>query len=260
MDMRSERERRFFDQQELGREGLDSVYAITATSREFFEGLIRAHCPNVKVLELGCGWGLSSIRFAGWGADVIGIDVSTKRIEWATEKAAEQPKGSARFLVMDAERLEFDDDTFDVVCGQAVLHHLELHRACSEIVRVLKPEGVAIFVEPLGHNPFINLFRRLTPNLRTPDERPLRMADVGIARKFFGRVDLRFFYLAALAAVPFRRFGFFPALIRRLNSLDRGVFATAPRLRRYAWQIGIVLRDPRKAAAADASAGHMGRE
>lgn len=246
MDTRSERERQFFDQPELGREGLDPVYAITATSRDFLEDLIRARCPDVKVLELGCGWGLSSMRFASWGAEAIGIDVSTTRVEWAQARAAEQSAGSASFRVMNAEQLEFADDEFDVVCGQAVLHHLNLPRAFSEIVRVLKPDGAAVFVEPLGHNPLINLFRRLTPSLRTPDERPLRMADLGIVRTFFHDVDIRFFNLATLLAVPFRRFSFFPALVGRLNSLDRRMFASAARLGKYAWQLGIVLRNPKK--------------
>lgn len=248
MDTRSERERQFFDQPELGRETLDSVYVVMSTSRDFFEGQIRARCPDVKVLELGCGWGLSSVRFASWGAEAIGIDVSTTRIEWAKTRAGEQSPGSASFLVMNAERLGFADDEFDVVCGQAVLHHLDLPRAFSEIVRVLKPEGAAIFVEPLGHNPLINLFRRVTPSLRTPDERPLRMADVRIVRTFFHDVDIHFFYLAALLAVPFRRLSFFPVLVSRLNTLDRSVFAKAPRLGKYAWQLGIVLRNPKKMA------------
>jgi len=51
---------------------------------------------------------------------------------------------------MNAEELKFADDYFDIVCGGAILHHLDLNKALSEIARVLKPDGKAIFVEPLG--------------------------------------------------------------------------------------------------------------
>jgi hypothetical protein len=48
----------------------------------------------------------------------------------------------------------------------------DLSLACSEIARVLRPGGPAIFVEPLGHNPLINAYRKRTPALRTVDEHP----------------------------------------------------------------------------------------
>ena len=43
----------------------------------------------------------------------------------------------------------------------------------AEIKRVLRPEGCAVFLEPLADNPLLRFFRFLTPNARTPDERPL---------------------------------------------------------------------------------------
>jgi ubiquinone/menaquinone biosynthesis C-methylase UbiE len=46
----------------------------------------------------------------------------------------------------DAEELPFDDDSFDLVLGHAVLHHLpELRRAFGEFRRVLRPGGVVLF-------------------------------------------------------------------------------------------------------------------
>ena len=72
-----------------------------------------------------------------------------------------------RFQVMNAEVLEFPDASFDLVFGVAILHHLDLDTACAEFLRVLRPSGTAVFLEPLGHNPFINLVRWATPAART---------------------------------------------------------------------------------------------
>jgi SAM-dependent methyltransferase len=153
------------------------------------------------------------------------------------------------FRVMDAELLDFEDDTFDLVCGRSILHHLDLTRAYSELGRVLKPSGAAIFVEPLGHNPLINLYRRLTPELRTPDEHPLMIRDLRFAEESFEVVRARFFHLSGLAAVPFRRAAGFRSLLGALDAIDRALFRLVPATRRYAWQVAIELTRPR--------AGHL---
>lgn len=64
---------------------------------------------------------------------------------------------------MDAAQLSYDDEYFDCVLGVAALHHVIKYSGVSrELYRVLKPGGRAIFVENLGHNPLIQLGRRLT--------------------------------------------------------------------------------------------------
>jgi len=73
---------------------------------------------------------------------------------------------------MNAEQMAFADDTFDMVFGHSVLHHTDLRLTRGETYRILKTGGIGVFVEPLGHNPLVNLFRRLTPHWRTPAERP----------------------------------------------------------------------------------------
>jgi ubiquinone/menaquinone biosynthesis C-methylase UbiE len=64
---------------------------------------------------------------------------------------------------MNAEATTFPDNSFDLICGSSILHHLNLDKACAEIRRILRPDGGAVFIEPLGHNPLINMFRKLTP-------------------------------------------------------------------------------------------------
>jgi SAM-dependent methyltransferase len=148
---------------------------------------------------------------------------------------------------MDAEALGFEDNSFDLICGTGILHHVDLGKAFSELVRTLGADGTAIFVEPLGHNPIINLYRKLTPRLRTEGEHPLLMSDLSLAGTQFGEVEVQYFHLISLAAVPFRKFPGFAHLRQALDAADRVLFRFAPWARRYAWQVVIILSQPDKA-------------
>jgi len=106
----------------------------------------------------------------------------------------------------------------------------------------LRADGVAIFMEPLGHNPLINLYRRLTPRLRTPDEHPLTMHDLQFAREVFSELEIRSYHLLALAAVPFRRWpSIFDPLLAALERIDGWLFRFLPFSRRYAWYAVAIL-------------------
>lgn len=123
---------------------------------------------------------------------MTGIDISDVAITESRLRADREQVKGVDFLVMDAEALEFDDSTFDLVCGLGILHHLDLRRAYAELARTLKPDGSGIFVECLAHNPPINLYRRATPQIRTEDEHPLLMGDLELAKQYFGTVQARF--------------------------------------------------------------------
>jgi hypothetical protein len=131
-----------------------------------------------------------------------------------------------------------------------------LNTCFAELARVLDPAGDAVFIEPLGHNPVIALYRLLTPRLRTRDEHPLRMEDFVLARQYFGEVRVRYFNLTSLLAVPFRRLPFFSRLIRVLERLDGWLFERMPRMRRYAWTAVVVLSKPRPARQVQAADPH----
>jgi SAM-dependent methyltransferase len=211
----------------------------------FFEDSMFSSAAGAKVLEFGCGTGTYSVPLARRGALVTGIDIS----DVAIDVAAQQAKAggvSAQYRRMDAEALEFPSESFDLVCGVAILHHLDLDKAYAGVARVLKPGGHAVFMEPLGHNPAINLYRRLTPQLRTVDEHPLLMRDLRIAEKYFQGVVNRFFTFQSLFAVPFRRMPFFIPLVKGLDGADNVLFAACPPARRLAWQVIVVLNQPRR--------------
>ena len=173
-----------------------------------------------RVLDFGCGSGWNSVDLALRGATVDGFDISRESLKIAQEYA-EKTKVADRiyFRKDNAEDLSYEDNLFDIITGTGILHHLDLNAAFREIHRVLKPGGKAYFIEPLGHNPFINLYRRLTPSLRTVDERPLRLPELKAATTQFSRMDQEFFYFLGL--MPF----FLKLIINKAPNCIQPLFA-----------------------------------
>jgi ubiquinone/menaquinone biosynthesis C-methylase UbiE len=97
---------------------------------------------GLRLLDLGCGSGVHSLRFAQSGADVVGVDISEKMIELA-RRAASDRGTRATFQVSDISMgLPFNDEEFDVVFTSTALHYVrDLPSAFAEAARVLKPEG-----------------------------------------------------------------------------------------------------------------------
>src|SRR5262249_16874140 len=144
---------------------------------------------------------------------------------------------NVNYRAVNIEDSDFEDCSFDLVSGWGILHHLDLDKGYSEIARILRPSGACVFIEPMGHNPIINAYRRLTPHLRTPDEHPLFMKDLKLARKYFGKVSTRFFNLTTLSMIPFRKLPFFTPIFRGLDWLDHAIFRILPFARRYSWMV-----------------------
>ena len=152
------------------------------------------------VLDLGCGYGETAAWLALQGAQVEAVDISPRMVEVSRDLARrEGVEERIRFHVSPGESLPFEEESFDAVFGHDVLHHLDLERAGEEIKRVLRPGGRAVFVEPLGHNPIINLFRNLSPETRTPDERPLRFRDFSRLGRGFAALRHREFQMTTLS-------------------------------------------------------------
>lgn len=221
----------------------DRFYAINGRSWSCYcdtllqEVRLHSSSQAARVLEYGCGIGSYSSRvLAEHGFGATGIDISPASVSAAEAQAAvEFPDVPLAYEVMDAEELDFPDACFDVVCGNGILHHLDLDRAYGQIARVLAPTGTAVFTEPLGHNPVINLYRRLTPAQRTRDEHPLRVTDLRRARVHFESVEVRYFHLLDLLAIPFASRPGFEPLLNVLDRADEVVLHHLSPLRRYAW-------------------------
>jgi ubiquinone/menaquinone biosynthesis C-methylase UbiE len=95
------------------------------------------------VLEIGGGMGTDLAQFAQHGASVTDLDLSSGHLELAKENF--RLRGlQGRFVHHDAESLVFDDNTFDVVYSNGVLHHTPNTRRRPRNPSVLKPGGRAI--------------------------------------------------------------------------------------------------------------------
>ncbi len=114
--------------------------------------------PYAKALELGCGTGffLLNLKQAGVLDEGHVTDISPGMVEVAVANAA-QLGFTVEGRVADAESLPYDDETFDLVVGHAVLHHIpDVELALREVLRVLKPGGRFVFAgEPTQHGDFV---------------------------------------------------------------------------------------------------------
>jgi ubiquinone/menaquinone biosynthesis C-methylase UbiE len=114
--------------------------------------------PYATALELGCGTGFFTLnlKLAGVIDEAHVTDLSPGMVEVA-QRNARSLGFEVEGRVADAERLPYDDDSFDLVVGHAVLHHIpDVELALREVVRVLKPGGRFVFAgEPTRHGDVI---------------------------------------------------------------------------------------------------------
>ncbi|MCX6787392.1 MAG: class I SAM-dependent methyltransferase [Candidatus Kaiserbacteria bacterium] len=101
--------------------------------------------PGNAILEIGVGNGRDSIFFAQKGNEVTGIDIALGAIKMAKKNArAAGVLNRLTFQEGDAERLQFEDSSFDGVYSISVLHATDLKLSLKEIARVLRPQGKAL--------------------------------------------------------------------------------------------------------------------
>lgn len=192
-----------------------------------------------KVLEFGCGWGWFTKILAERGAEVWSFDISPEAVE---ETKALMKKmnlqNRVHVDVMAAEKLEYSPGQFDLVVGTAILHHLDLEQSLIEIRRVLKKGGKAIFMEPLGHNFFLNIYRWITPHKRTKDEMPICFDQFTLFNKYFSKFHHEEYYLISLFALVLYYFGSKKLMIKTrdlLLVLDGLILKKYPVFKKYCW-------------------------
>ena len=144
--------------------------------------------PFARALEIGAGTGYFTLNLMQEG--VIGsgtcTDISPGMLE-TLERNAEELGLEVETAACDAAELPFEDESFDLVLGHAVLHHLpDLDRAFAEFSRVLAPGGMLFFAgEPSRHGDRIAAFPkraalRLAPAWRRAvGARPAAASDGG---------------------------------------------------------------------------------
>jgi ubiquinone/menaquinone biosynthesis C-methylase UbiE len=201
---------------------------VTMTGIADFLGDLR----DREVLELGCGMGEITTLLARSRARVTAIDISPRSVSVARRRA--QLHGVAcriRLVSTAAERLPFEDESFDIVVGKAVLHHLDVTRAAPELHRVLRDGGRAAFSEPLGTNPMLTFAR---DHLLYPHKHP-RGADVPLSYEAVRAWEAPFFAAwhreVQLLSMAERALGCHP--MPRLRRADEWLLARVPVLGRF---------------------------
>ena len=186
-----------------------------------------------RVLEYGCGLGEISTLLAKSGAHVTTFDLSRKSVLTCRHRTRlNEVDANVSLCVAAGENLPYADESFDVVFGKAILHHLDADLGWVDISRVLKPGGKAVFVEPMGMNPVLNFVRDYVPyphkNPRGAD-RPVNYVDIQKWGRGFGSFGYREIQLFSMLERGFgfgRQFFFF-------RRLDDALLARLPFLRRF---------------------------
>jgi len=228
-----------------------------AALKEF--GALRA----MKILDLGCGAGEAAVYFAAKGADAYAVDISDEMLK-KTKELSVRHKVDLKICNMKSEVLDFENNFFDFVFGNGVLHHSDVESALSETARVLKKEGKAVFIEPLGYNPFIHLYRKLAKAVRTDNEAPFRYHDLDCAKEYFSSVQYKYFWLSSLVIFMFMYFveridpsrerywkriikesDKYERIFKFFNRLDIFLLKIFPFLGIFCWNIMVILKDKR---------------
>lgn len=98
---------------------------------------------HTKLLDFGCGSGIFVEELEKAGFDAHGVDISDEAVRFGALQ------GIKNLSVIDSHKINFSDNTFDVVLSMDVLEHLEDEEwALKEIERILKPNGIFVVMVP----------------------------------------------------------------------------------------------------------------
>jgi SAM-dependent methyltransferase len=248
-----EREREFHNKRfsdNSGKRNEDKFYRALHNLNIDFDNQVLALAQGKDILDFGCGTGDRAIKLHSEASakSMKGIDISEEAIKIANMGVPANDE-RIQFLVDNCEQSSLPSASFDLIYGNGIIHHLKTEKAVKELERLLRPNGTFIFYEPLGTNPLINLYRRFTPNSRSPDEHPLLSEDFKILHRHLQKVDLTYYGFLTIAALPFYKDPKTSFAYRLASRLDAALFRYIPPTRFFAWSVLITAKKQVGAAA-----------
>lgn len=151
--------------------------------------------PGVRVLDVAAGTGNASLHAAAAGAEVVASDLTPQLLE-AGRKRAEAAGLALQWEEADAERLPFDDASFDVVMSSIGVMFAPHHEAAAdELVRVCRPGGTIGLLSWTPEGMIGDLFRTMGPFAASPPPGakppPLWGSEQHLSELFGERVNFR---------------------------------------------------------------------
>jgi SAM-dependent methyltransferase len=243
LNERQQREKEFWDKKatvDMHADWKEKPFETWKTVRPIRQTALDWLGPIAGKKLLMCGVGSEAAIFARAGAQVYGFDISDSQI-LAVQTLARRLNLEDRIEArsMPFEDLQYPDSYFDVVFGQAILHHIDLVRGAAELNRVMKPGARATFIEPLGMNPLLQFARRHLPYRgkgRTEDEEPLKYPEIELFMKYFADAKYQEFGLLSMVR---RRVTKNRAVVGFLERCDVVLLERFPGLRRLCREVWI---------------------
>jgi len=123
---------------------------------------------DAEVLDLGCGGGHVTFNVAPHARSVTAYDLSQEMLDVVAETAKERGLGNVAVQRGVAEELPFENGQFDVVASRLSAHHWrDVNAGLREAARVLKPGGLAVFVDAVSPGvPLLDTFLQSIELLR----------------------------------------------------------------------------------------------
>lgn len=113
---------------------------------------------NKAILEIGCGIGAPAKHLRGQYEKYIGTDYSEEMVKAA--KFFNKSNNGASFFVDDIADSQLPDQIADIILAVGVLHHIvNIKKVMQSIIRLGKPGGYFVAIEPQRGNPLIQLMR-----------------------------------------------------------------------------------------------------
>jgi len=260
MEERKQKEIEYYDKkaeelfkkqgQEKYLDDFEGFNPLLLESFEFCYDWLAKNCEGKVVLDYGCGNGIHAISLAKMGAEkVIGIDLSEKSLAVARERVKREGLGEKiDFVSMDCEKMEFTDNTFDVIFDGGTFSSLDPEKAFPELARVLEPDGYLIGIETFGHNPLTNLKRKINKIVGKRTDwaasHIFQMKDLKEAKKYFNKTEVHFFHLISWISFPFLKFSFGKFLLKFFEAIDM-LLLKIPFLRKYSFKVVFTFSQPK---------------